>query len=328
MRSENFLPAKMAKRAGSVAAILIALALATNSAYSQFTLTPVPGLPDVASGSVAWGDYDNDGRLDFLLAGSFTLTLWRNTGSGFSNVTVSVAPGLPATFDGAVAWGDFDNDGRLDFLVTGLTNAFSSGAISQIWRNTGSGFTNLPIPGLPGVAQSSVAWGDFDSDGRLDFLITGTTNGSSTGAISQWWRNTGSGFNHVPIPGLTGVYFGSVALADYDNDSRLDFLMTGITNGSSSEATSQLWRNNGSGFTNVPIPGVPGVFVSSLAWGDYDNDGWLDFLLEVSQETPSSPSSGATRAVGSPTCRFPVCLESATVHWRGVIMTTTASSIS
>src|SRR5881394_172620 len=41
--------------------------LVVDSAHAQFILTAVPGLPPVVSGSVAWGDYDNDGRLDFLL---------------------------------------------------------------------------------------------------------------------------------------------------------------------------------------------------------------------------------------------------------------------
>ena len=44
--------------------------------------------------------------------------------------------------------------------------------IAQVWRNTGSGFSNINA-GLPGVYDSSVAWGDYDNDGRLDFLLTG-----------------------------------------------------------------------------------------------------------------------------------------------------------
>src|SRR5436190_21636654 len=76
-----------------------------------------PALPQAFRGSC--GDYDNDGRLDLLLAGGGAGTqLWRNTGSGFSNVTASVAPGLPGAAYGS-AWGDYDNDGRLDFLLTG-----------------------------------------------------------------------------------------------------------------------------------------------------------------------------------------------------------------
>jgi hypothetical protein len=120
---------------------------------------------------VAWGDYDNDGRLDLLLAGSDVSQLWRNTGSAFSNVTASVAPGLPGIYAGSVAWGDYDNDGRLDFLLN-----------SQLWRNTGSGFSNVTAsvaPGLPGGYRGS--WGDYDNDGRLDLLLTGYPGAANCG---------------------------------------------------------------------------------------------------------------------------------------------------
>ena len=49
--------------------VFACLALAADAAQAQFLPAPVPGLPAVASGSVAWGDYDSDGRLDFLLSG-------------------------------------------------------------------------------------------------------------------------------------------------------------------------------------------------------------------------------------------------------------------
>ena len=255
------------------------LILSSGSAFSQFTEVQVPGLAGASAGSIAWGDYDNDGHLDFLLCGSLQIALWHNNGSGFSNVTASVAPGLRGMYDSSVAWGDFDNDGRLDLLITGLTNLTAQG-ISQMWRNTGHGFTNVPIPGLPGIAQSSVAWCDFDRDGHLDFLITGSTNGIGTGAVTQLWRNTGNGFTNVPVPGLPGIWQGSIAWGDFDNDGWPDLLITGLTNGPSGGSASQLWRNTGTGFTNVPIPGLRGVYVSSVACGDYDNDGLLDFLLE------------------------------------------------
>ena len=254
------------------------LTFAASSAHAQFVLNPVPDLPGVYSSSAAWGDYDNDGRLDFVLTGALTTSLWHNTVNGFSNVTASVAPGLPNLNASSVAWGDYDNDGRLDLLITGLTN--DNDRVSQLWRNTGTGFTNVPIPGLPELARGLVAWSDFDGDGKLDFLITGITIEPENVLISQLWRNTGSGFTNVPIPGLPGFWLGSLAWGDFDNDGRPDFLISGITNSATGDSTCQLWRNTGSGFTNVPLPGVRGVSDSSIGWADFNNDGLLDFLLQ------------------------------------------------
>src|SRR6266542_682232 len=220
----------------------------TGSGFSNVTASVAPGLPAVSRSSVAWGDYDNDGRLDVLLTGSGISQLWRNTGSGFSNVTASVAPGLPGGFYGSVAWGDYDNDGRLDFLLTGS-------GFSQLWRNTGSGFSNVTAsvaPGVAGVYVGSAAWGDYDNDGRLDFLLTSTYYGS------QVWRNTGSGFSNVTAsvaPGLPGVGDSSVAWGDFDNDGRLDFLLTGA---------GQLWRNNMPIASNAP-PAAPTGLSSTLS---------------------------------------------------------------
>ncbi len=265
-------------------------------------------LPPVEMGAVAWGDYDNDGRLDFLLTGDLdgihlAAQLWRNTGSGFANVPI---PGLLGVQYGSVAWSDYDNDGRLDFLLTGETNYSDSGGVAQVWRNTGSGFTNAAIPALPGVSSysSSSAWGDFDNDGRLDLLLTGS--GRDSNPVAELWRNTGSNFSHVPIPGLPGVKNSAVAWGDFDNDGWLDFLLAGRAGVySSSPPITQLWRNTGNGFTHVPIPDLPAVRSGSVAWGDYDNDGRLDFLVTGINAVPS-PVTQLWRNTGTGFTNVPV----------------------
>ena len=232
------------------------------------------GLPGPYRGSVAWGDYDNDGRLDILLTGlmgsDLAAQVWRNTGSSFTNVNA----GLPGVYGSSVAWGDYDNDGRPDILLTGMSD---SGLICQVWRNTGSGFTNINA-GLPGVWDSSVAWGDYDSDERLDILLTGNTSSgypNPASPIAQVWRNTGHGFTNINA-GLPGVFVSSVAWGDYDNDARLDILLLG---GTGANPVAGVWRNTANGFTNInAFPEGAGVVSGSVAWGDYDNDGLLDIL--------------------------------------------------
>ena len=247
---------------------------------SGFTNAPLAGVPNATAGVAAWGDYDNDGQMDLLLLTSSNgvsgSQLWRNTGSGFVKVPI---PGLPQVSGGSAAWGDYDNDGRPDFLITGWNT--NNSAIAQLWHNTRDGFTNVPIPGLAGVVQGSIAWADYDNDGWRDFLVIG-------GSSSQLWRNTSSGFTNVPIFGLPGVPRGLAVWGDYDGDGKLDFLLTGGDGGFS---LAQLWRNTGGGFTNLPVPGLPGAQQGAVAWGDYDNDGQLDFVLVgVNFISPTAPA--------------------------------------
>src|ERR1043166_10034555 len=221
--SNVFPGAQNALRLTATCALLILFA---GNLPAQVLFTNVPiAAPGVDTGWAAWGDYDNDGRLDFALLGYDSLNplteIWRNTGSGFTQTTV---PGLPGAYDGVLVWGDYDNDGRLDFLLTGQGG---SGRIGQVWRNTGSGFASVAVPGLPGVGFGAAAGGVFDMDGRLDFLITGYT---APTRICQLWRNTGTGFTNVPMAGLPGVQLGGAIWGDYDGDGRLDFLLTGTTN--------------------------------------------------------------------------------------------------
>jgi hypothetical protein len=245
------------------------------------------GLTRVTRSATVWGDYNNDGRPDLLLAGSDTnlnpvTQIWRNTGDGF---TMDTTVNLPGVAYGALAWGDYDKDGRLDILLTGSTTTNDvhvqpDKAISQIWRNTGNGFSNINAA-LPGVSggnnRSAVAWGDYDNDGWLDFALAGMPNGTNL-PITQVWRNTGTGFTLNTNAQLTGVTDSALAWGDYDNDGRLDLLLMGATYVfDSGYYRTEVWRNTGTGFLNINA-GLVGIFDGGAAWGDYDNDGRLDIL--------------------------------------------------
>src|ERR1044072_242729 len=85
----------------SLLAALFAPALSAQT-FSNVTATVVPGLRDPHTPCVAWGDYDNDGRLDFLFVAPGTFQLYHNTGNSFEDVAASKVPGvLSAT---SVAW--------------------------------------------------------------------------------------------------------------------------------------------------------------------------------------------------------------------------------
>jgi FG-GAP-like repeat len=212
---------------------------------------------------VAWGDYDNDGRLDFLITGatngngSGVSQIWRNTGSNFVNVTASVAPGLPQVAEGSVAWGDYDNDGRLDFLINGVSTtngATLGGLVTQLWRNTGAGFTLVPLSGLQGGAfGNSAAWGDYDNDGRLDFLIGGEF---AEGDFYQLWHNQMLFTNSPPAAptGLAMTASSNAVMLSWNSSLGLSYnVRAGATPGGSDLLASEVNVTNG--FRRVPALG-------------------------------------------------------------------------
>ena len=223
-------------------------------------------MPDVQSSSAAWGDYDNDGDLDILLAGdtgsSYLTQVWRNDGGTFSQISSS----MPGIAGGFVAWGDYDNDGDLDILLAGDTG---SGYVTQVWRNDGGTFSQISTT-MPGTYHGFAVWGDYDNDGDIDILLGGNTESSR---VTQLWRNDGGTFSQVTIS-LPGVATGAAAWGDYDNDNDLDILLAG---GAAGGYVAQVWRNDGGTFTDISA-GLTGVRRCSVAWGDYDNDGDLDIL--------------------------------------------------
>jgi len=236
-------------------------------------------IPGAFWSAVAWGDYDNDNDLDFIITGfgsGFTSAIYENTGAAFVARNDNIVPGngsIPSVTNGSLAWGDYDNDGNLDFVLTGF---YGAGPITRIFRNNGDKtFTEQDGISLKGVYNGSVAWGDYDNDGDLDLMITGNTYPGSTSKI---YRNNGNNtFTEQTAITLTEVRYGTCSWGDYDLDGDLDILLTGEA---SSGITSKVYRNNGSGgFIEQQGIVLPGVYNSSAAWGDYNNDGFLDILL-------------------------------------------------
>ena len=135
-----------------------------NDGDNQFT--PVnSGLPNLGRGSIAWGDYDNDGNLDILLigvsvSGRTTSYIYHNDGGGIFHLAARLVTSDGST---AVSWVDFDNDGHLDAL---------SGSL--LYRNDGAGnFVSKGSPASSDIFFSSSAWADYDNDGNFDLMWTG-----------------------------------------------------------------------------------------------------------------------------------------------------------
>jgi len=225
--------------------------------------------------------------------------------------TRDVAPDLGGEY-GSLAWGDYNSDGRLDFAVCGYTPGLDSTIRSDLFANTGSGFTNSAIL-APSVFLGSVAWGDYNNDNRPDLLITGY---GYEGSATELWRNRGLDLEITDL-GLPGVVAGCVAWGDFDNDGLVDILLTGKQQ---TGPFTGIFRNTGKGFTNtgLVLPGTLGFYRSSAEWGDYDNDGRLDFLLSPVFDSASNLVCQVWRNTGNGftnTFNLPISNTEATAVW-------------
>ncbi|MEA1898623.1 MAG: FG-GAP-like repeat-containing protein, partial [Bacteroidota bacterium] len=266
--------------------------------YSNFLGTFTDETSDVnisglVSGSVDWGDYDNDGRIDLAVSGtnengSLVSQIYKNYGPdtyGGTWVLTNSQIELTETKNGEATWVDFDSDGDLDIFIcgVGLDTAL-------LYRNDNGIFTPVTT-GIKGVRYTAVDWGDYDNDGDPDLVICGN---SGQGYLSRIYRNDGkqddSSWNFTDInAGLTNVESGDAAWGDYDNDGDLDLIICGNTQ--MLQSITILYKNDAGDFANSGL-NFPSYGRSSLEWGDYDNDGDLDLLM-----TGYSPSEMGQRTL-------------------------------
>lgn len=234
----------------------------TNGTFSYVDMN----LSGMKKGSLAWGDYDNDGDLDLLVCGNTELqqTLIYNNNEGAFN---AIESNIEYAGDyGTASWTDHDNDGDLDVFITGNWS-------SKLYKNEGLNAFIATDDEFAMLISSRSSWTDYDYDGDLDLLLTGDTGG---GMELYLYINQGEYFEEQALPNM-GLSAGSVEWGDYDSDGDQDILIMGFNNNIEPYAT--IYQNNGNLVFSDTYAGLPPVALGNATWGDFDNDGDLDVAI-------------------------------------------------
>lgn len=248
-----------------------------NNGDGTFTHDPTVAPNLTYSETATWIDVNNDQYLDLFItnsAANLTNLYFENQGNGtFQQVTnLEITDEfLPSR---SVDWVDYDNDGNTDLFITNEGNNTNS-----LFRNDGNGnftkITNLAI--VQGIRNSmGSAWADVDNDGDFDLVVVNYESGNQLFINDNgiFVEQTGSEITLETVNSFSAVF------GDVDNDGDLDLFISNSYNDNHFE--NSLYLNDGNGnFTKVTSGDLANHtgWTYSAAFGDYNDDGWLDLIL-------------------------------------------------
>jgi hypothetical protein len=231
----------------------------------------------------AYGVVDMNG--DFLddivgVSNSSLNILYQQSSGSFNSVSYN-HPAVQNMPSWSLSAGDIDRNGLTDLLYGG-----GSGVTFMIANDDGLGFTETSGPEYVFCQRSNFV--DINNDGHLDAFVCHDVQ------PNVYFINDGENNLEFFQGGLGDTFdggnYGSIWV-DYDNDGDSDMFIAKCRGGASEANINQLHRNNGDGtYTEVGEAAnmADAVQTWSSAWGDFDNDGFMDAFVGASSLSQGS----------------------------------------
>ncbi len=225
--------------------------------------------PTSGAGVVAQGDYNGDGKPDFVSG----LDLRLGNGDGTFQ-----SPKVVGTTHGGIiedlAAADVNHDGKLDLVVV---ESGSAGYVDVFYGN-GDGSFQKALSFPTAAAPTSVAVADFNGDGLADIAV-----GDVSGGIEIFKNVGGNSFVPAGTIKLETVSSAIAALRSGDVDANGTIDLAASTN----DGAYVLWGDGHGNFTPVLLKTYsPGYGAVALNTGDLNQDGNTDIVVSYSCGTP------------------------------------------
>ncbi len=239
-----------------------------NFVFAAFQPAPVTANPRLA----AIGDLNHDTSIDFVFPapGGLAILYGQPDGSLYS----ADAYDTRYLVRGA-ALADFNGDGRQDAVVS-VNDVYPR----VLAGNANGSFTFLPDPNTPSSFihdQNSITVGDFNGDGRADYVSSASSPVLSQiqGAVYALGKGDGTFGALNTVPGFTDLSDVGTAVGDLNNDGRTDI------------AASEIGLTQQGFFLGQPDGSVRqsttlySPFLPFCPWvyGDFNKDGYRDAAI-------------------------------------------------